>query len=833
MPTYVSSYNDSSAIVATPANYDVAYMRGWDGSQDNPNPLTKKFFLDTGMGENWSTFNTELTAVEGVSKPTIFRIIDWKHVPSGWPVLTVDGEDFLDLRKNRARDLLKAELNSFNTTFGSRLFGMDINVPFGRVGEPSANSAMYKALGNGDESAGEQIFIDNYKWAIDTYVEIFGAKVIGNCGGSSIFDAEVFAHYRQSGIRAYRQDAFGRFDPYGKGDWGENRATRYDAAMTALGGRDKFDLLFFEVAGNGIQTHAGYPEAQMVGAFGEFHFLEATHLGNMGLPWTFVADGVDTVAADAHIADWIDFIAGGTNNPGPIYPVNLIITDSLGRTASVTKNFASSGCGTFTPNQPPIASFSWVLKADTTPTATITDASEDTDGTIVEWRWDFGDGTNLVAANGNPFDHTFPSNGRYIVTLTVKDDADQQDATNLVVDISGSTVICERPTNFDALPVVYDDDSANEGDGPYGIAHAIASPELDLKAMGVIGWVDTGAYLNTASPSHPNYESYHARRSYLVANRSRCLMGFNDTTIPLHHAYTVGLVGGNGNDENPAFSRDLSTNPANNPPRTVAAVAYADLIANWNPNNGKLWFIMGGQATNFAAAMRILIVDGTLTQTQINQRVVCVAEMLRVQRDASGIFFSDAHFNHGGDPVSFKIIAEAVGLETYAVWGSQGVKSGWNIVEADHPPGTPASGSGGDPLLDYALDRRKVGTDGSLDPLLAGNPQVPPADPAYFAQWPEKIAGNAIVYVACKRGRTDPNYVKSQLALPTFKQTGTYGDHGNLANIRGGGRTITYIDFTLANEQAVVADFWAKVRPFNVPINCGVTVCSTITNFLS
>ena len=47
------------------------------------------------------------------------------------------------------------------------------------------------------------------------------------------------------------------------------------------------------------------------------------------------------------------------------------------------------------------------------------DSSEDQDGTVVSWEWDFGDGT--TSEEKKPV-HSFAEAGEYNVTLTVTDD---------------------------------------------------------------------------------------------------------------------------------------------------------------------------------------------------------------------------------------------------------------------------------------------------------------------------------------------------------------------------------------------------------------------------
>ena len=50
------------------------------------------------------------------------------------------------------------------------------------------------------------------------------------------------------------------------------------------------------------------------------------------------------------------------------------------------------------------------------------------DGYITNYRWSWGDGTSTNGTDSDP-SHTFPATGKYIVTLTVTDNAGQTDST--------------------------------------------------------------------------------------------------------------------------------------------------------------------------------------------------------------------------------------------------------------------------------------------------------------------------------------------------------------------------------------------------------------------
>jgi len=119
--------------------------------------------------------------------------------------------------------------------------------------------------------------------------------------------------------------------------------------------------------------------------------------------WNF-GDGTNTTGVTAEHSYTLE----GT------YAVTLTVTDNEGAKASTT--------ATKTVRQkPPVAVFS--ESAETVYTSEVislnASASYDPDGYIVNYFWDFGDGTN---ATGMIVDHAYADNGTYAVTLIVTDD---------------------------------------------------------------------------------------------------------------------------------------------------------------------------------------------------------------------------------------------------------------------------------------------------------------------------------------------------------------------------------------------------------------------------
>ena len=127
-----------------------------------------------------------------------------------------------------------------------------------------------------------------------------------------------------------------------------------------------------------------------------------------------------------------------------IYSVILTVTDNAGATDTATTTIAVQ-------NQSPEASF--IESADTVTLGEIItfDGSEsyDSDGTIVSYSWDFGDGTT---ASGVTTDHTYNEDGTYTATLIVTDnDGDLSSSVTEITVKSDATENTESPTSSTIL----------------------------------------------------------------------------------------------------------------------------------------------------------------------------------------------------------------------------------------------------------------------------------------------------------------------------------------------------------------------------------------------
>ncbi len=92
-------------------------------------------------------------------------------------------------------------------------------------------------------------------------------------------------------------------------------------------------------------------------------------------------------------------------------------------------------------NISPVANFTYIANDLT---VSFTDASTDSDGSVISWDWDFGDGSSASSATAT---HVYAEAGIYTTTLTVTDDDGATD--NVSIDISVSPASSNQDPNAD------------------------------------------------------------------------------------------------------------------------------------------------------------------------------------------------------------------------------------------------------------------------------------------------------------------------------------------------------------------------------------------------
>ena len=155
-------------------------------------------------------------------------------------------------------------------------------------------------------------------------------------------------------------------------------------------------------------------------------------------------------------------------------------------------------CQTFVANEPPEAHFTFT-SADNGHVDFNADTSSD-DGMIVEYTWDFGDGS--PAATGVTVSHTYSSTGSYLATLTVTDDADLTATTSAEINV----------TVVNQAPVASFTTSATDGTVPLTVA-VDASSSSDDGTIVSYHWTfgDTGT-ADGAAAMH----TYNTPGDYLI-----------------------------------------------------------------------------------------------------------------------------------------------------------------------------------------------------------------------------------------------------------------------------------------------------------------------------
>jgi len=122
-------------------------------------------------------------------------------------------------------------------------------------------------------------------------------------------------------------------------------------------------------------------------------------------------------------------------------------------------------------NTPPTASFTFTPSSPSTSDTVSFDASgsNDPDGSIQRYEWDFGDGNT---ATGQSVSHSYSSSGTYTVELTVEDDSGGTNTTTRTISVRSGELFTEplpgfnsQPTDTEELDSFLYEDVDGDGDG--------------------------------------------------------------------------------------------------------------------------------------------------------------------------------------------------------------------------------------------------------------------------------------------------------------------------------------------------------------------------------
>lgn len=198
-------------------------------------------------------------------------------------------------------------------------------------------------------------------------------------------------------------------------------------------------------------------------------------------------------------------------------------------------------------NKPPVAKFTYSPSYPAVGEVVTFDASSsyDPDGTIVEYRWDFGDG-NVITTTTPTVTHTYSSWGPYKVTLTVVDNSSLANSTSVWIWV-GDLVY-----NGDAIAVDGDDNPRPDRNG--GVEFTITNR---FNTSVEIDWVNISCenpsivYLSDAL--YPNDLPGYCE-VYVEANVSSYVDYYGGTDLPVY--VDLGVSG----DENSGTNAILDSN---------------------------------------------------------------------------------------------------------------------------------------------------------------------------------------------------------------------------------------------------------------------------------
>jgi PKD repeat protein len=216
----------------------------------------------------------------------------------------------------------------------------------------------------------------------------------------------------------------------------------------------------------------------------------------------------------------------GNSESCPVNPAQVGTYYVRVKAYSTFSGVSLTGSYSTTSNSAPIANFSFT---SSTLTASFTDASTDSDGTIASRSWNFGDGGSSTSTNPS---HAYATAGTYSVTLTVTDNGGATNATTKSVTVSAptgctpsGTVLCNG-TTITGLSA-----TKNNFTSIYTLVVPAGASNLSFSISGGSGDADLYVRLGSA----PTTSSYTCR-PYTAGNTETCSFA-----SPTAGTYYVGV----------------------------------------------------------------------------------------------------------------------------------------------------------------------------------------------------------------------------------------------------------------------------------------------------
>lgn len=228
------------------------------------------------------------------------------------------------------------------------------------------------------------------------------------------------------------------------------------------------------------------------------------------------------------------------------YTVTLTVTDDDGtiNTASALKTVLVE----IVPNQKPVASFTESAETVYAGEEITFNAAEsyDPDGTIVSYRWNFGDRTTSTVINVS---HSYSESGTYTVTLTVTDDDGATDTASATKTVLTKPVSNQKPVAtftesakivYISEPIFFDASGSSDPDG--SIISYYWDFGDDTTGTGVSvqhTYSQTGTYIVTLKVTDDDGAIDTASAAKAVLNRTETVQNQSPTAYFTESAETV------------------------------------------------------------------------------------------------------------------------------------------------------------------------------------------------------------------------------------------------------------------------------------------------------
>ncbi len=237
--------------------------------------------------------------------------------------------------------------------------------------------------------------------------------------------------------------------PSGGNYWSDYSGTdEYKGSEQNISGSDGIGDIPYKISGSGIADR--YPLMELYENASSIPNSPPSALFSYYPPSPFSGDKVYFMDrstdpnGEGDIKSWHwDFGDGNTSseqNPfhayshSGVYNISLFIEDASGENSSYNTTVEVL-------NLPPEANFSFSPENPaTSDTIQFTDGSTDSDGSVVNWTWDFGDGTTSDEENPQ---HIYHESGIYAVTLTVTDDSGEKSTATVKITVSNALPTAE------------------------------------------------------------------------------------------------------------------------------------------------------------------------------------------------------------------------------------------------------------------------------------------------------------------------------------------------------------------------------------------------------